>query len=235
MNDLSPLFQLTNESLEAVMAGLEVNEEDRVLAICGSGDQALAILETAHSVLAVDRSPLQVEYALSRINALKRGDIERFLYAEPEAVTSNFDQEKGKKKRDDYFLREGRLLRIASKLDQFELRRVEDVSDALNKDQFNKIYLSNILSYGKFDLPEIMRYFSRLIASLPLNGLIYISDHEELWAFSEEYRVARNIKESLWPKNIKVNPSTSLARMQERFWSPSVYQKVEELSHGSVD
>jgi len=61
----------TNESLAAIVNGLDVNETDDILAICGSGDQAFALLEKAHSVTAVDIYKNQVDYARYRKRCLK--------------------------------------------------------------------------------------------------------------------------------------------------------------------
>ena len=63
----------TNESLWAVVAGLNVTRKDRILAICGSGDQAFALSEFAREVVTVDRSKEQIAYAQRRLEALRDG------------------------------------------------------------------------------------------------------------------------------------------------------------------
>lgn len=61
----------TNESLWAIVAGMNVSKEDRILSICSSGDQAFALAEFAGEVLAFDRNNVQVEYARRRLEALR--------------------------------------------------------------------------------------------------------------------------------------------------------------------
>jgi len=57
------MYYFTNESLEAIITGLEPNSEDNVLTICGSGDQAFALLEFGCQVIAIDENPQQICYA----------------------------------------------------------------------------------------------------------------------------------------------------------------------------
>ena len=64
-------YRFTNESLEAVMAGLQVSEGDRIFAVCGAGDQAFAMVEKADYVLAFDRLKLQADYARRTMNLIK--------------------------------------------------------------------------------------------------------------------------------------------------------------------
>lgn len=40
-------YPCTNENLAAIVNGLNINENDTVVAVLGSGDQALALLEKA--------------------------------------------------------------------------------------------------------------------------------------------------------------------------------------------
>lgn len=69
----------TNESLWAVISGMNVSKDDRVLTICGSGDQAFALVEYAREVLAVDIEAKQIDYAKKRLEALKKGNYEDFF------------------------------------------------------------------------------------------------------------------------------------------------------------
>lgn len=75
----SRFYGHTNESLWAVVAGLNVSRKDRILAICGSGDQAFALSEFADEVVAVDRSEEQIAYAQRRLEALRDGRLGDFF------------------------------------------------------------------------------------------------------------------------------------------------------------
>ena len=48
------LYSSTNESLEGVVAGLDVKPKDRIIAVGGCGDQAFALLENVGKVIVVD-------------------------------------------------------------------------------------------------------------------------------------------------------------------------------------
>lgn len=58
------IFYETNESLEAIIAGLQPKEGENILAICGSGEQANEINQKGTNVLAVDIDEKQLEYAM---------------------------------------------------------------------------------------------------------------------------------------------------------------------------
>ncbi len=69
----------TNESLWAIIAGLKPTRNDKLLSICGSGDQAFALAEFAQEVVAVDRNYSQLSYAQRRRDALLAEDYENFF------------------------------------------------------------------------------------------------------------------------------------------------------------
>ncbi|MDI6738338.1 MAG: hypothetical protein QME12_07550 [Nanoarchaeota archaeon] len=63
-------FPHTNEILEAIVSSMDLRKDDDVLAILGSGEQALAFAPLVNSVTAVDENHAQFDYAVSRIRAL---------------------------------------------------------------------------------------------------------------------------------------------------------------------
>ena len=60
----------TNESLDAIINGMNLNSKDIVLSICGSGDIPFAIAPLVKKVIAVDGSLNQINYARARKEAL---------------------------------------------------------------------------------------------------------------------------------------------------------------------
>jgi len=84
----------TNESLWAVVAGMNVSRKDRVLCICSSGDQAFALAEYANKVVAVDRDVKQINYAKRRLEALRNKNYDDFF---PLFNNKNFPMIKGEK------------------------------------------------------------------------------------------------------------------------------------------
>lgn len=83
----SPKYGATNEHLSAVYAGLDIQPEDRVLAICGSGDVPFTLLEginpnSSGIIRAVDLLDVQVKYAKHHADDLARGNINGFMHCE---------------------------------------------------------------------------------------------------------------------------------------------------------
>jgi hypothetical protein len=224
-------YQVTNESLEAIVKGLNIQPEDSVLSVCGSGDQAFAILEKANNIVVVDSFPKQINYFVKRKNLLKAGEFEGVLTPE-EMLTDKRDLQH-LKLRNEYFS-EGRLKRIQDKLKDSE--RIRKITGSLfdltfAENEFNKIYLSNILTYSlKPKTIELAQGRLKTIAGwLSDKGLIYLSDYN--------FIIRRGIYESeksfLEPSGLIVNPelTAEAQRLQEkaRYWinlEPVVLQKV---------
>lgn len=79
-------YSHTNENLRSVVSGLDLNDDDRVLSVLGSGDQAFAFLEYAKHVVAVDTSNVQIDYAIKRAEQLRTGDFKGFLKSKQEGT-----------------------------------------------------------------------------------------------------------------------------------------------------
>ena len=73
------IYHATNEDLASIVELLKPCPGDRIAAICGSGDQAFALAEHGAQVTAVDMSWEQIVYARTRADALREGNITRFL------------------------------------------------------------------------------------------------------------------------------------------------------------
>ena len=69
----------TNENLDAIVLGMDVNSNDRILAMGGSGDQAFALLEKAGSVTVVDRNSAQIWYIKQRAELIRQKAYEFFF------------------------------------------------------------------------------------------------------------------------------------------------------------
>lgn len=219
-------FPVTNERLEAVVAGLDVKEGDRILAVCGSGDQAFALLENASYVLAADLNEFQVKYAESRAELLKKGDIGGF-FSQPRYYDAEEANDFMHMK--IYFSKEGRLERIREKLARLDFR-VADFTGCLESAQFNKFFISNILGYHGFCMnSECCRLMKLLSSRLPAGGLIYIANNDDLER-SRTYASAfiRINQPDMWPKElVKDEMLTKEAASRESLlWKPAVYRKL---------
>lgn len=82
-------YSRTNESIAAVVLGLDLRPDDEVYAVGGSGDHAFAMLEYVRRVVAIDTNPKQVELMRKRLGFLSRGLIEEFLRIEEPGVCDN--------------------------------------------------------------------------------------------------------------------------------------------------
>ncbi len=164
---MNAYYTATNESLDAIVAGLDLKLKDDVLAVCGSGDQAFAMLEYAREVVAVDVREEQVGFAKRRVESLKQGDFDHFLSPDEHFP---FSARYEIKARNDYFQKApDRLPKIRSKIPRLKILRVA-IEDAFDLMKFNKIYLSNAI-------PNYLgvKSFVSAAKSVAKNGLIYVA------------------------------------------------------------
>jgi len=164
-------FAYTNESLGAVVAGLEPSKDDRILAIAGSGDQAFALAESGAKIKVVDRNPAQLDYVRRRLECLRAGDYEGFFGCESQAGRIDYRMAAM-----IYFDME-RFGRIGQNAERIEVAEgacpIQD-----NPEEFrgrNKVYLSNVneLSRGR-ELKKLIRGIGQNAES-PL--MIYFSSN----------------------------------------------------------
>ncbi len=212
-------FRYTNESLDAIVRGMAVNETDDIIAICGSGDQAFAMLEYAKSVVAIDNDRRQIEYAIERAAMIKGGDFEKLF----EAPCNR--NKKDKLMSIAYFSQPGRLERIRQNINRLEIRHVNSIFiGEVEEGRFTKIFLSNIMGFHGF-LPysEEQQYFiAEIAARLRMPGLMYFSDEKKLCSLAELKDIVRD------------DVLSNIAREEEdKAYSPekgfrvAVYRRVE--------
>lgn len=203
------VFSLTNESLEAVMAGLEPTSKDCVLSVAGCGDQAFAILEKAGKVVVCDTNEAQLELVRRRKAAVEGEAYEGFFNATGTDYEHLYNYY-----RIEYFTLE-RLLSIRRKLQNLEIAVRGGIEDFAGKGTFTKIYASNAISgYGRDGLEEQLAHVA---SALQEGGLLYVSNGAEIEAL-----VPNISKLGL----LLVQRLTGLARGAEKdLWTPNVYQK----------
>lgn len=238
--------KLTNESLDAVVKGMGAKQGDNVLAICGSGMQAFALLESVDSVVAIDCHHNQAEYANYLKQLFKSEDYIRFLglkhWKERKLECSELSPHALGFL--NYFLQlelgiydcasrteilgsikfSSRMRKISSKIDNLEIRLGNIFEIDAHKGQFNKIYLSNAISHRAAPMSKkfygaAMRKFSD---ALPPGGLVYVSDRDDPEMLKSEGR---------WPSSlVEDNNLSSIARSYEQKsfynWKPKVFRKI---------
>ncbi|MFT7615782.1 MAG: hypothetical protein ACI8Y7_000607 [Candidatus Woesearchaeota archaeon] len=222
----SPRIQhpVTNENVKAIIAGLEPNSTDKILAVCGSGDVAFALLEYA-DVVAVDISHQQVLYALGRKEALQKGDNKKFLSVTGKELTEI--EVASKKERNNYFLEGDRMKRISKRLSNLTILLGDDLTSELRPQTYSKVYLSNILGINSVNFSDYCRYLREIGEQLRKPSLIYISekgtiDQGRLDAKTYGGRFG-NLND--WPTELTLDQRLSTnAKNHETFWKPEVYK-----------
>ena len=211
-------FTHTNESLNAIIAGLEPSPKDTILAVGGSGEQGLALLGLAGRVTIIDCEPAQIQYIRKRVEELQKYDWRSFL-----------------QQRADYFLTGDRLHQIREKLADLEIVEGDMFDFAQQQQGHSKVYLSNALGYGRVPNREyIQERLSRVAKNLSARGLVYVANHASLVEHSERtlFRYLHPGEDlsftSFLPPELELDLSLSVkARQYQRScWSPAVYRKV---------
>ena len=221
-------YKISNESLPAIVTGLNARPRDRILAVGGSGDQALALLEFAGQVVAVDNSPAQVGLIRKRVGILRGGHYNEFFCHHPD------ETEDTKTARNQYFAQNGRLQRIASRLDRLKILGPRDIFEIIAdspQGAFNKFYLSNVLGYS---FPKSAYQLAGNIASqLPLCGLVYLAQNKDKsWqvfleeqglVINERLTIAAQEREESYRKGLNGTEKTIFSELS---WIPVVLEKV---------
>ncbi|MFA5887974.1 MAG: DUF3419 family protein [Candidatus Nanoarchaeia archaeon] len=218
----------TNESLDAVVRGMDVKSSDDIIAVCSAGCQPFALIEKANSVVAVDYNEAQIEYAMKRAEALKAGNYGSFF---PEVEEGRITLERDRDTAMKYFSRstlfgrifksKTRLERIRNKLDRIEFKAaiMQDFVKNMESGKYSKAYLSNALTFSKLFKNNQQGFIQRLAAKLRNPGLIYLTDGYDIYL-----KYACNIEED--KKLTKISLDLERANVESgRYWRPSIWRK----------
>nr|MBA4405529.1 hypothetical protein [Nanoarchaeum sp.] len=228
-------YSCTNESLDAIMAGLDVQPQDRILAVAGSGDQAFAFLEIASHVKAVDTSLPQIKLVIQRAQQLREGNYVDFLnytyngcldFIRPAPTywpdTGTRYENAHKPGRSAYFANNfpSRLDKIRANLGNLEIsEETADILKVAKKERgYNKIYLSNAIGYNRtLTDDKIRRIFSPLPRLLPADGLIYIANGGLFATYS--------LDSTLVFPGVELDKELTIKARELDGWRPAVYRK----------
>ncbi|MFA7707900.1 MAG: class I SAM-dependent methyltransferase [Candidatus Pacearchaeota archaeon] len=215
----------TNESLGAIINGLDIKNTDNILAIGGSGDQAFAMLEYCKKVFVVDINEDQLYFIRQRVEYLKEGNINEFLT--PGDFVDVFPM--FTKERNNYFKHQNRLDKIKQKTDNLEILSTEKIEELNSKTLFDKIYLSNALNSSS---PSLKRELKGISKNLKSGGLIYMVDYEEN---IKKIMSKKNFIFNKFPHGLKIeeNLTDSATKVQcpDMFnynWVPIVFKKAKK-------
>jgi|SRR3989344_3087460 len=220
-------YNRTNENLDSIVAGLDLTEQDIVLAVGGSGDQAFAMLEFAGRVKVVDKNQEQVQYIKRRAEALRQGDDVSFRQNTHGA----------------YFYDE-RLDRIKDKLQHLAVAEPADIVELTQREEnYSRLYLSNAIGHlnSHMKRSDVTKILHAVAQKLTLGGLIYVANHLELVDISREHDSSYATREFLPYEDLSISSflptelilSLSLSQIaRERDdckWNPAVYRKVNNF------
>ena len=214
-------YRHTNESLAAIVEGLDVQPSDAVLAVSASGDQPFAILEKAAKVVAVDEDIVQLNYTKIKAKILEIGNYYKFLYfAEPGDEMERVQLAQAVR----YFRIDGRLRRIRLKLPNLDTR-LGDISSIEYGEKFDKMYLSDV---PIADLGWRQHHFEVLCTALIQGGLMYVAGNA---AIEDVRQNVLRIPRLIMPKCMVLDERlTAVARRHETEseimrWIPEIYRK----------
>lgn len=165
-------YSHTNESLDSVIRGMDMrNSRGSVLAVAGSGDQAIAMLEDARLVTVVDIDQNQLDATERKVDLIRKGRFADFL--DPDSYVN--EQEDGLRlsNRNRYFSKKGRLERIQKEIDRINILKSSDIFQYPFVDPFEKVYLSNIVSFDSRDERKKLEEFAK---GLSEGTLVYVAD-----------------------------------------------------------
>lgn len=217
------MYTHTNENIEAILCGLDVKRNDRVLAIGGSGDQAFAMLECGARVQVIDHNSVQIGFIRTRINHLSREDRPSFLRTSHDPFL-NHSKTREAIERDRYFTKD-RIKIIAGNLNLLTVSGNSLETELSHSDDgsYDKIYLSNAVVSEK---EQVVAECARVLSA---GGLVYYNglhlpaygSSGVLTLHSERTEAARAIYQSLKERGICYG------------WSPIVLEKKAPLTSSS--
>ena len=229
-------YSVTNESLFAVMEGLDIQSDDRVLAISGSGDQVLAMIEIADRVVAFDYLIEELGILRMKTKCIQEGDFDAFYNpGKLEPLVGAFPYRK------EYFDVD-RLERIRKRLGRLsyfrgDLRALPLIEHVM----FTKIYLSNAIDFtadGHLSFCANRTYKSDNYSCL-ISAIMHLVDRLEVGGLAYTATDKSYYRDSLsglfeHSPNMEIDKElTEVADFREHTtgssiaWRPRVYRKIK--------
>lgn len=85
-----PRFSETNECLDAILIGMKPQEDEKILSICGSGQQPKIISSSGSNVLAVDNYSPQIRFARGSIFKGRGYETDKLKFREGDIFNKEF-------------------------------------------------------------------------------------------------------------------------------------------------
>jgi hypothetical protein len=217
-------YSITNEKLEAILNGLDIKPEDKVLSICGSGDQPLALLEIAKEITVIDIGQNQIDLFKRRKGIICSGEYSKFRDVYGGIAFYNLSS------RNEYFSNE-RLDKIKENINKSKIEAVcGNIFKKSFKKPFTKIYLSNAILFNDLLRKDTRKKIKKISKELSSTGLVYISDGDQL--LREVENKGYEINSFVYPLVTNETLTEKARELQkprnehEQPWFPIVLQKV---------
>lgn len=223
------MYPCTNESIPAVVAGLDLSASDVVVSIAGSGDIPFAIAPYVSKVCAVDSNKYQLEFMREQMEFLRSDDFEGFCRREFMKMAT-FDQVgcQGMYSRDVgmhnmdarecYF--ERRFSEVRDSLSRIEICNagILEFMGTLDEGSVDKVYLSNVPER----LVDSGADADCIIRAMKVGGIVYDSSRQSHDSMQIGKRGELKINDE------RTKEAGDIYRMNSDFynWEPSVYERV---------
>ncbi|PJE81798.1 hypothetical protein COU58_00530 [Candidatus Pacearchaeota archaeon CG10_big_fil_rev_8_21_14_0_10_32_42] len=210
MDSIHCAYKETNESLESILKGMDVNSSDSILGIMGSGHQGLAMVSKGCKVNLFDYEKDQIEYFYKIINFLKNEK------NSDQSCSDFLIRKLNKKSPKEFFSSIQNIKEIRKNANRLSFFGPIDLFNLnIDFENYNKVYLLNVLGYRN-ENGSFSRFKS--FGDKFLSGtLFYITRSPSLEIFDEV--VNRNVNYFL---DIRL---TKLAKSFESGWEPFVIIK----------
>ncbi|NCO17823.1 hypothetical protein AUJ61_00655 [Candidatus Pacearchaeota archaeon CG1_02_30_18] len=203
-------FPYTNENLEAIIKGMQINSEDYVLGIMGSGQQGLAMIEKGAKADLIDYDFTQIEYFRKMLRFLKNN---KNSYESCKKILMSWE---GPSK--NYFSLNERIFNIRKNLDNLKILEKGDIFSLKTEfSRYNKVYLSNSTDYKCQDYLKNQKKFIQFGKNFNQKTTFYLSRS----VFESNRKLKKEgfrINEDLTKKSNKI----------EMGWKPQIIVKDDE-------
>ena len=215
-------YPCTNESIPAIITGLDLKSSDIVVSIAGSGDVPFAIAPYVKKVYVVDNNKNQIRFMREQMGCLKEEAFEIFCRENTMRGLSNscdvdYNNLIARKK---YF--EKIFSKVRKSIPKIEVVESDILSFLGNfsKSLIDKVYFSNALSRGSFDKQD----FGEYLCGVKIGGLSYSTskykDFSDIGVFG-----GWGIRSDLTRNSGKIQKRNN--RRGNYDWFPVVYERVK--------
>ncbi len=238
------IYTATSEDLLTIVRGLKPQSEDCILALCASGDQAVALALEGARVIAVDTNVEQLRYVDMRLDSLRHGDftsfinpkLDDFAWQGTDYYEEKYEREINPKVRNLYFMERQNAF-AGMDWDTSVLLECGDIVDAFRAHpECNKVYLGDVIPSLK--VAKKMELFEVALERGAREGYdspLYFDSRalETVRTMQEKGKREWLVDGPLKRKGMFVDvlpyfDRSYISPLFPRFWKPATYQVIPE-------